>query len=316
MGGNNRKSKRNKVIRNYNESLDETDWHPDHAVDRPSQRGTQGRGSEVSNPQSPQSSLPSHISPAPNVLMGDSPPQWFTDAMENIEKQFTLFRNEMKDLDKRLMTLIESCKERLTVQENKTTELETKVAELHDQMAVKHEIIEDLKKKKDEHEKKLSEVIQQLRLNIENQDAAQRAIAKKEALITSNTLILSGNKVPSYKTNEGTAEIAIEVLKKNIDYDLDKAHISLATRMSKALPDGNEDKRGIKISVINKAIKDKIVNQNLGNFQAGLYINEELTESVNRLYYEVRNLKKKNRDKIDAVYTRDGIIRVRREKRV
>ena len=97
------------------------------------------------------------------------------------------------------MTLIESCKERLVVQENKTTELETKVTELHDQMAVE---IEDLRKEKDEHKKQLSEMRQQLRLNTENQDAAQRAIAKKEALITSNTLILSGNRVPSYKTNE------------------------------------------------------------------------------------------------------------------
>ena len=107
----------------------------------------------------------------------------------------------------------------------------------------------------------------------------------------------------------------MEVLKKYIDYDLDKAHISLATRMGKAPPDGKEDKRGIKISVINKSIKETIVNKNLGNFQACLYINEELTESVNRLYYEVRNLKKENRDKIYAVYTRDGIIRVRREKK-
>ena len=253
-------------------------------------------------------------SPSPR---DDSPPLWFNDAMttfvENLEnklkshikEQLDLFKNDikeqMKEQENRFVNLIAACNDRITAQERKIDELGAKMAECE-------------KTKAEEHEK-LHEEVHQLRLKLEQQDAVQQSLRKKDAMVTSNTLLLSGDRVPTYKSGERTADVAVEIMKNIFGYHLDKTYISSSSRIGKPPSDGKQDKRGIKLCLNNKVIKDDIVKTNIENFTDGFFINEELIESVNKLYFEIRNIRKNNRDKIPILYTRDGIIKVKRERK-
>ena len=243
----------------------------------------------------------------------DSPPLWFNHAMamfvENLANklklQLDLFKNEikeqMKEQENRFANLITACNQRITEQERKIDELGAKMAECE-------------KTKAEEHEQ-LREEVHQLRLKIEQQDAVQQTLKKKDAMVTSNTLLLSGDRVPTYKSGERTADVAVDLLKNIFDYHLDKTYISSSSRIGKPPSDGKLDKRGIKLCLNNKVIKDDIVKTNVENFTDGFFINEELIESVNKLYFEIRNIRKNNRAKIPILYTRDGIIKVKRERK-
>ena len=145
-------------------------------------------------------------------------------------------------------------------------------------------------------------------------EIVQREELKTKAKTLSNNLILYGDSIPVYKTHESALEIAKKIIRDYCRLSLSKDSIHNAHRIGKPPTNGQIDQRRIKLYVTNSEIKNNIIRAylTLRDTRHELYINEELLPYVAKLYYDLRMLKKSNPNKIFTLYTRNGIIHVKK----
>ena len=295
---------RNKNKKNYNEtSSSDEDWStPPKEGNRETSLTNKGIVEMTAKTASENDTL------VPESL----PPIWFNNAMANIGNQFSQLREEVADMKKQLF---EEQEKRFLQFEGQYT---TRIAEQDSRIEQQNEQIQKLNENVAEQEAKIAQQIGLMQKLNENVAAPQDCIGsqeKKEAERLSNNLILSGNFIPAYSERENTTEISTDILRNTFKLNVKDFHIASTNRLGKPPPQGVQDRRNIIIRLTNKSIKNDIIVCNIKNRVRGLYINEELTGTVNEIYYKLRKLKKENPDEIATLYTRDGVIIAREEKR-
>ena len=163
----------------------------------------------------------------------------------------------------------------------------------------------------------LSHLQEEIRVLKENQknnhESLKSRIEKIDATNSSANLIISGDLLPTESPHEDTPNIVIETLKDHLKYQLPRERITAAYRIGRRTSDrGNTDKRRIILKLADRNQKKDLMAACIAMKVRGLYINEELTPEVNSLFYDLRQLRKNNSNSFFRLYTRDGVIKVKR----
>ena len=142
----------------------------------------------------------------------------------------------------------------------------------------------------------------------------EKKSAEIEAERIAENIILSGNLIPRYCDGEDTINVALSTFKSSIRVSVNRSDVALAYRPKKKLQDKYVYDDKIVIKFHSKPSKRDIVHSNLKFKPKGLFINEQLTKRVDEFYYHLRKIKKEQIGKIATLYTRDGVIHVRKTK--
>jgi len=204
------------------------------------------------------------------------------------------FRKHFETLSAQIEKSIEfSINKAMSEMKETVRRLEQNVESLQSELKTLHEEVKTLKGK----EKK-----------------SERNKLVQEAEQLSNNIILGGTAVPLGSQSEVTVQTAHNIIKSCCKLNIPSHNITKAYRFGKPPTQGEEDTRRIKLCLSNASIKRDIIiaSIKLRGFESnGLYINEELSQDTNTLFYKLRTLKKAHSDKITTVNTRNGIIRVK-----
>lgn len=234
------------------------------------------------------------------------PPIWFSGAMADLEKRL------VRNLEERLISELNRHKDEMKQEiENLKSQIisDQKNRMTHFENQCKSHL-QDQDEKLEIHNKQIQTLSQEVATLKELVGSHE----KKEAERLSQNLILSGRAMPEFTEGENTALVAVEIFKNKFNLSVPRIHISSANRIGKPPTDGKPDKRKIIMRLTNKDVKNDVVITNIKNRVADLFINEELTKTVDGIYYQLRKLKKENPSKIATLYTRDGVIKVKKTK--
>lgn len=134
-----------------------------------------------------------------------------------------------------------------------------------------------------------------------------------EAETLANNLIISGSLVPDFHHGENPKEVVRALIKDHLKIVMPSDNIAVAHRLGKPASTGRV-KNKIMVRFHRKEDKKNIIIANIKMRVNELFINEELTQQANKMYYDNRKLRKDNRDSIAILYTRDGVICARKTK--
>ena len=143
----------------------------------------------------------------------------------------------------------------------------------------------------------------------ENSDLRQSVNEQEEALY-SKKIILCGNAIPEFSEGESPLNIARKVIHDNLRIRVD-GRITNAIRFDPPPTDnGRPPNPKILMEVNTIGTKRHIVDTALQVRSTDLFINELLPKKTNEMFYKLRKLKKER--KIAVLYTKDGVIKVRK----
>ena len=143
-------------------------------------------------------------------------------------------------------------------------------------------------------------------------DSLRSKVCSLEAEKTSLNLILSGRLIPAAVHGEDTVSVALNVLKTHLNYVLPRNQVSTAYRLGSQPENHVQDHRKIILKLDEAHLKRDLFSSYKTVRVDGLYINEELTSEVNNLYYQLRQMRKRNHNVFYRLFTRDGVIKVRK----
>lgn len=146
--------------------------------------------------------------------------------------------------------------------------------------------------------------IKELRTNARNLRDSQD---EHDTYVRRESLIFSGNKVKSAKSDENCAEIARKLIRTELNLPLDPL-ISTAHRLGKP-PSPNSsapDKRDIVVRFCRRDEKFMILKAARAKKVEGLYVNESLTATRRKILYALRQMRKINRGPVTGTSTHNG----------
>jgi len=241
-------------------------------------------------------------------LIPDDAPKWLAPLIQqihvNLRKEINDLRLEINDSSMKLNQTIATLESNMKETRQFMDSLKTETDGLKVILTQKDTLVENLTRR-----------VETLERNLQKIETVERKQMKKEAGELSNHLIISGESVPAYTNEENTKEITDKIIRDCCRLNLSNDSIHHAHRTGKPPPDRRPVKRRIKLYLSNSETKSDIVRAAITfreSTASGLYINEELLPSVDTLFYHLRALKKDYRDKIFALHTRNGIIRVKK----
>ena len=183
----------------------------------------------------------------------------------------------------------------------------SKITEHYDtQLALKDSQIQTLSEKVSNLESNHTTLLDKIKiLQNELDDAAQYQ--------RRDTLIFSGNIIPSETTDENSTEIVVETIKSHLKVPISINDISIAHRLGK---NRNGFSRPIIVKLISRTKKSQIVQARISqpkpnNNGPTLYVNESLTPIRRTLLYKLRQLRKSHSGLFKALHTHDGKIIVK-----
>ena len=223
---------------------------------------------------------------------------------------------DMSDLKSELKQYKENC-------DSLQRSLATLESDYKEQKNISLELQKDLEKFKTENlveresdKRSLSQLREEIRKLREEKnsevESLKTRVGKMDANKTSNNVILSGSIIPPVMQNEDPLAVATDILKTHLRYELPKHQVESAYRIGRLPERGSPDKRKIIIKLCDKNIKKDLFGAYRTMKVQDLYINEELTPEANNLFYQLRQLKKRNPNSFDRLFTRDGIIKARK----
>lgn len=226
-----------------------------------------------------------------------NPPQWFLDYEKKMEKYFDDKFSE-RDISEKFMRKY----------------FDDKFSEFAQNIKNAMEEIESLKKEvkylKEENVKIKSENDK----NIAENEEKERNTTLVEAEKIAENIILSGTSIPDHHGNEDIVNVAIETLRNNTNVNVNRSDFAHAYRPKKKMQNGYVYDKKIVIKFHSKTTKRDTVQSNFTAKPSGLFINEQLTKTVDEIHYQLRKLKKSHAGKIAVLYTKNGVIRVRKTK--
>ena len=144
-----------------------------------------------------------------------------------------------------------------------------------------------------------------INLKRECQELSER-VDELESDKLKNTLIISGEALPSGSNNEVTSLIVRDTLKQHIKYELPLDYISSAYRLGRRPPGQQQDNRSIAFKLSRDDLIPDIRSACRTIKPKKLYINENLTPARRRFLYVLRQLRIKFPDKLSACGSQSG----------
>ena len=126
-----------------------------------------------------------------------------------------------------------------------------------------------------------------------------------DSYVRRETLIFSGNKVKPFQSNENCGSIARELIRNELQLDMDPL-ISTAHRVGKPPAHGSPDTRAIVVRFCVRDDKFKIIKTARERKVRGLYVNESLSPSRNKILFVLRKIKKLENSPVTGTSTHNG----------
>ena len=142
----------------------------------------------------------------------------------------------------------------------------------------------------------------------------KRTLLLKEAESLSTNIILSGEALRNSENIENLTDYARQLIRERYSLNVPSYSVTKAYRLGSS----NLQNSKILLKLSDKEVKKsitqarKIINDNVNPALPKLFISEELSTNVNKLFYFLRTLKRNQSSSIHSVFTRDGVIRVRK----
>ena len=135
-------------------------------------------------------------------------------------------------------------------------------------------------------------------------------IAEQEQENYSKKIVLCGNAVPRFQDDESPLNLAQELIKTHLKVVVNG---SIASVLRFGASNGQRPNEKLLVEVNHIGTKRQIVDAALNMRSNDLFVNELLPKRTNEMFYELRKYKKER--KIAVLYTKDGVIRAKKNKR-
>ena len=174
--------------------------------------------------------------------------------------------------------------------------------------------LSDLKEKQKTNEETINEQKKVIRELHELKNEVEREKVKIEGIPLQNQILLSGSAIPSPSVNEDTLTLAKNLIREKLKLT-DKGLVVSAQRFGKLRQgDSQSDTRSkILIEVASQDVKNYLMKNSTVLKPSDFFLNELLTKTVNNVFYRMRQIKRET-DQIASLFTRDGIIKVKKQK--
>ena len=147
--------------------------------------------------------------------------------------------------------------------------------------------------------KVLKQEVEKLKSYIDDSDCYERR----------DTIIFSGNKIPASNVGENCTEIVRQIVKNELKIEISPTDISTSHRLGRKPSAQGQDRRNIVVKLCRRDLKrDLITASKKQGRTTGLFINESLTPTRQKLLYALRQIKRSHPDKINGCTSIEGRI--------
>ena len=122
-----------------------------------------------------------------------------------------------------------------------------------------------------------------------------------------DTIILSGNGLPSVSVNERCGQVAKDVIRTKLSINLHDDDIVAAYRIGKKVNDNTPDKRKILVRLTKKLQKNDLISAAKTAKPDDLFVSENLTPTRQKIAYALRQAKKNFPNIVSGTNTMNGV---------
>ena len=197
-----------------------------------------------------------------------------------------LFKAIDKSLTMHIKTISEHYDEQLILKEAEIKKLNEKVAKLESNNA------------------ELNSKVSALQNDIDAVDQYERR----------DSLILSGNAVPSESDDEDSVHVVMETIRTQLNIPITEQDINVAHRLGRQRPGRS---RPLIVKFMSRTKKSQVVRARISlpkptpTTNPAFFINESLTPIRRTLFYQMRQIRKNHKTDFKQLYTQDGKITVK-----
>ena len=237
--------------------------------------------------------------------------------------------SEIEDKVSKLEDRMSEQDDKINKQDDKMNKLEEKINSVLSQQSeteqkikverIKTDVTQDIRQDINQIvDQRIQETMQAVRENVKEtnkkmtdfKNVMQQEKIKLEATSLQTQIIISGHNIPAETIQEDTLQIAKNLMQDHLQRT-DRGLIKNARRFKF----GNDTRRrqtnrSIIIETPTVYEKRDIIHEAIRQRPEGLYFNEMVPQQINSLLYRLRKLKKQK--KLSSVFTRDGIIKVKK----
>ena len=184
-----------------------------------------------------------------------------------------------------------------------TGEAKQIVADITAQFDSLKEEFRQMVKTKDEEIQKLTAEVGTLRKEV---DKCREEIDSAEQYERRDTLVISGNAVPTFVTGEISSNVCRDLIKEKLRIEIKEADISTAHRIGKKPRSQQPDKRNLIMKLCRRDLKSTILQGCREVKPNDLYIHESLTPLRSKIVFALRGMKREPNSRVKGVSTSDG----------
>ena len=134
----------------------------------------------------------------------------------------------------------------------------------------------------------------------------EERIEENDAYERRDTIIVSGRKIPPSSTSEHTSSLVCNLLKEELNYNLQPNDISVCHRLGSTSQSQKPDRRAIILKLCRRDIKLDLVSSARKKKPDGFFVNECLTPSQQTISYVLRAAKRQFPQIVSGSTTYDG----------
>ena len=165
-------------------------------------------------------------------------------------------------------------------------------AEFHTAMKNKDDVIASLSTEVG----RLKVCVSKLEERIETNDQYERR----------DTLVLSGPAIPPSNSNENSAQLVKNLIRTNLNIQLDESDFSVAHRIGEKPASQRPDRRGLIVKFCRRSTKTDVLLSARKKKPNNFYVNESLTPANQTIAFVLRKMRKDHPQLITGVSTFDG----------
>lgn len=256
------------------------------------------------------------VTTTPRMVNQTSPPNLVT-----LEEIHHIVKASEERLKNHIDSKISDVNGRVQKVENNIDELNAKINEVKldaknqiNEVKLQHELqIERLKSDFEEYkretQKQLIDMEEQCNQKVMKAQKKVKRIHDFEASKISASVVLSGTGLTSYTDGENATEVAMNAIKNHLKLNLREGDIRSAYRLGD--PKKNE-KANMVLQVNHEGVKINLISGSRKMKCKDLSANEHLSKSTANLVRRLRKVKSQNPNSLASVFTRDGIIYVKK----
>ena len=136
-------------------------------------------------------------------------------------------------------------------------------------------------------------------------------LKRRDSDTLSTTVILSGSAIPTIPENSNLIPFTADLIANLTRHKMDPTDILSVEKFGKPSTSPNiTDRRSLKLVLRSKEARSHLISIVLRSRPRDFYVNELLSNEVYQMYRSIRMYRKANRNSFQALFTRNGIIRV------